>query len=376
MKQSFRNIWLKAKGINKPVLIAGVVLLVVVVAIFSYSPLRNTVANLVGLQNEDENTTSGNGVSITPNSGPLSGGTAVTITGEDFNATTKIYFDLDGNGQKDEGEECRYLKHLSSTQIDCITPPGQTVGAKDMRITSRTIPNIMQATDQEFCQAMAIRKDDNPGAVVEIEDVRNGQTYPVARLADGKCWMLGSLKIDNYRATKYDTDLNEGVEAESGFLIPKVKAEATNETYPKTYFSLAGGNLYNFVAVTARNSMSTSGSSIVSISPNSICPLNWRLPSVGEMTSLRTAMTNLQPEKNYQDNFKLNGGLFLPGTTAYTSNGTSVSSSLYNYYWANGFRHSNSGRQGNILPINRVDGSNVESETPRSNGAAVRCILR
>lgn len=75
--------------------------------------------------------------SITPNSGPVSGNTTITISGTNFTANTQVYLDLDKDSTKDSGEECTISTISSDTSLTCNTPPsGSVVGAVNLTLTT------------------------------------------------------------------------------------------------------------------------------------------------------------------------------------------------------------------------------------------------
>ena len=64
--------------------------------------------------------------SLTPNSGPESGGTEVTLAGENF---------IDGAQVTFNGADCSQISVESSTEITCLTPPGES-GPVDVTVTN------------------------------------------------------------------------------------------------------------------------------------------------------------------------------------------------------------------------------------------------
>ena len=66
------------------------------------------------------------GTGIVPNTGPTTGGTAVTINGSNFIATPTVTID---------GNLCSSIVRVSANQLTAVTPPG-TVGAKDVVVAN------------------------------------------------------------------------------------------------------------------------------------------------------------------------------------------------------------------------------------------------
>jgi prepilin-type N-terminal cleavage/methylation domain-containing protein len=146
------------------------------------------------------------------------------------------------------------------------------------------IQNVTQAQ----CQALPVFTGSNNTAVRTVTDNRGGttRTYEIAKLADGKCWMLTNLKLGSTTGpiTLAPADSNVG----SNFVLPQlVTSGATSDDSPRPIGPVPGdsgsgttnyGYLYNFSAATAgetRTSLTTGNAA------HSICPANWRLPTAG-----------------------------------------------------------------------------------------------
>ena len=50
----------------------------------------------------------------------------------------------------------------------------------------------------------------NKGDVTALTDARDNDTYAVAKLADGKCWMIENLRLDNTADHNTDGSLSQG----------------------------------------------------------------------------------------------------------------------------------------------------------------------
>ena len=69
-------------------------------------------------------------LSVTPNTGPLAGGTTVTIAGHQFLDTIN---DVDVSAKID-GIACTAVTRIDEDTLTIITPPGLTIGAKDVTV--------------------------------------------------------------------------------------------------------------------------------------------------------------------------------------------------------------------------------------------------
>lgn len=154
-----------------------------------------------------------------------------------------------------------------------------------------TNPVTMQDMTTAYCQnTMTTYDGTNEDAVVTLNDPRgDGQTYRVAKLADGNCWMLDNLKLGSTSGATALTPADSNVGA--NFSLPQLATTGTGDLdNPGAYGPVPGdtgagatsyGYLYNWSAATAGESR-TSHDETAGNAPYSICPANWRLPIGGE----------------------------------------------------------------------------------------------
>ncbi len=169
-------------------------------------------------------------------------------------------------------------------------------------------------TMQNFsgCSAMS------SGDVTALTDSRDGNTYAIAKLADGKCWMMENLRLDISTATMTAANTNSPTaafltEAETTFPTTTMctansaacfdqilfDANNTNRSLNTSFNNNNGisslyayGVWYNWYAATAGNGTYslTSGNAA-----GDICPAGWRLPtggSGGEVQVLNNTMNS------------------------------------------------------------------------------------
>lgn len=175
-----------------------------------------------------------------------------------------------------------------------------TPGTKELKLAYKVADNAtsapvtMQDLTADYCQNSMVTYDGtNESAVVSLNDPRgDGQTYRVAKLADGNCWMLDNLKLGSTTGTTALTPADSNINA--NFSLPQLATTGTGDLdNPKTYGPVPGdtgvgatnyGYLYNWSAATAGESR-TSHDETAGDAPYSICPANWRLPIGGEYNS-------------------------------------------------------------------------------------------
>ena len=171
--------------------------------------------------------------------------------------------------------------------------------------------DTMQEMQSAYCSMTPV------GATTTMIDTRNGSTYPVAKLLDGKCWMTRNLAIADKEISSEDSDLPSG----ETWTIPEsnlsghFKASGIH-VYIDTSTADYGG-YYSYDAATAGWGASEAATGNTS-SPQSICPKGWRLPTKSEYDALaglyngRASALMAQPfnvqlaghiDRDYQEDF-------------------------------------------------------------------------
>jgi type IV pilus assembly protein PilE len=243
------------------------------------------------------------------------------------------------------------------------------------------------------CQALPTFTGSNNDAVRTVTDSRGGtsHTYEIAKLADGKCWMLTNLKIGSTSGSVTLTPTDSDVA--SNFVLPQAAVPGTvDPDNPRTYGPLPGdtgsgstnyGYLYNWSAATAGESR-TSHPSSSGEAPHSICARGWKLPSGGssagngDWSTLGRAfggdgrMGQLESDGSSYANWTFSGafkGVFAGLRPSYGLAGQGVQG----YWWA-----STPYTSGDTVLQEYVSGNNKASPLsyPRDYGFSVRCVLR
>jgi uncharacterized protein (TIGR02145 family) len=167
------------------------------------------------------------------------------------------------------------------------------------------------------------------GEVTALYDMRDSNTYAVAKLADGQCWMIENLRLDNTNSDNaygdvaqgyassfvglanpespwdgystltanslYSTDGSNNTMAITGnyqvYRFPRYNNNNTsstiaNMTTPTNTSIYSYGNYYSWSAVVADTGNYNTNSQ--SITNTSICPDGWRLPQGGNKTRIES----------------------------------------------------------------------------------------
>ena len=133
------------------------------------------------------------------------------------------------------------------------------------------------------------------GMVYQLTDNRDNQKYLVAKLKDGKCWMLQNLKLGRSTSTLTLTPANSDVGSNyvldnklsdgkfHAYIIDGASGQNNSTEYYCTGDDTASDwescyyNWYTATAGTGTTYVATQGQSV----SNSICPAGWTLPTSG-----------------------------------------------------------------------------------------------
>ena len=269
-------------------------------------------------------------------------------------------------------------------------------GVYTLDFNFRTVPTVttlnMQNLDPTVCTT-------DPTLVT---DSRDGQMYAIARLADGKCWMLQNLKLGSKTATMTlsgsDTNIavNGSFELTNRLADGKFPRNTISEDpvtgQPSYYYDSQAyyctdnyGCYYNNYTATAGSMTSSTGAGTTV--NYSICPKGWSLPtggSGGEFETLATAygygtdsgstvagkLLVANPSTVTENiNGQYTPGLLLSGV--YNSGGADHLGAL-GLYWSR--TSYSTGRAYNLYLL--TSGVYPLNHSYKYNGFAVRCLLQ
>lgn len=156
------------------------------------------------------------------------------------------------------------------------------------------------------------------GEVVALRDTRDDSIYPVAKLADGKCWTTENLRLD-FHNLKEDISASNTNNPSAAFMTTvNARPASTTTEWCNSYYSSdcvdqvlydasplgnfefdQKGNTYDRYGVHYNWHTATAGHGKVSshniVTPGDICPAGWHLPTgdIGATTGEITALKNL-----------------------------------------------------------------------------------
>ena len=195
---------------------------------------------------------------------------------------------------------------------------------------------------------------------VTLTDTRDGNTYTISKLADGRCWMTQNLRIADKTITSDDSDV------EDDYIIPASSLNGfSSYDTSNAYVDNNDGGFYSWYTATAgtgTQSLSTLGQNTTV----SICPKGWRLPTGGGGGEFKTLYNNYNSSSALRSN-PVN--LTLSGSVLGNSRSDQGS---YGNYWSSTI---NSSKYAYILGLNTSNVIPAFSDDKLS-GFSVRCVAR
>ena len=249
-----------------------------------------------------------------------------------------------------------YLIYLAASNVYPAYNIGTYFGfsvrcVADDKLTFDSIANMQDMTP-ELC---ANTKEHQTKT---LRDIRDDNTYTVAKLKDGRCWMTQSLRIAGKTLTSADSDVT------SNYTIPASSGSGFGTYDTSSVYVDSDGGLYTWYAATAgtgTQSMSTQGQNTTV----SICPKGWRLPTSGnggEFEALNNRYSSIS-DLMANANFVLSG--FLGG-------GSRADQGSGGFYWSSTV---NSSDYAYYLYLN-TSNAYPAHYSHKYNGFSVRCIAR
>ena len=319
--------------------------------------------------------------------------------------TDKFDWVLNANDTNGNGTGANAGYHIYGPNATITTPADMTT--KGLSLYAVWVPNAGNLQSWNGCSTM------NTGNVTALTDQRDSNTYAVAKLADGNCWMIENLRLadkttDNTPIAISSTNTNSPISTftQLGASVdPTSTAWCTsnsaacddqsmlfsgNTTNPATNMTASNtstpvysyGNYYNWYSATAGNGTYSTGSGVVAA--GDICPAGWHLPYGGSGTGTKGGNTSggfyylnykLNNDQNITDGTASNKLRSYPQNFVYSGyvNGTSIyNCSSYGYYW------SSTAYGSNYAYYMLFGGSNVNPGTNGSlkyNGRMARCMV-
>ncbi|MBR3169393.1 hypothetical protein IKF23_03045, partial [Candidatus Saccharibacteria bacterium] len=197
-------------------------------------------------------------------------------------------------------------------------------GTYELDLNFKALPKMTSYYMQDFATDPTLKDTICTEEPTMIMDKRDGHTYAIAKLKDGKCWMLQNLRLgENLESvtgsitlTSEDTNISstDTINPRSEFTLTNKVADGhmpmkeiidplfDGAGYiwdaPAFYCTTAYGCYYNFYTSTAgaraeaREGINPDPSVVTTKNtdiPSTICPKGWTMPTGGEQTNLHTS---------------------------------------------------------------------------------------
>ena len=148
----------------------------------------------------------------------------------------------------------------------------------------------------------------NLSSVSALTDQRDNQTYAIAKLADGKCWMIENLRLDN----QYTVGNNQA--------NPSVTNASLSQGYNPSFTGLAGPESADFTDSTTPNSLYTTETNVEGKNTISGIHSDYRFPRYNNNnTSQRAANTTNTDVNTFSYGNYYTWAAVIADTTHYTS---------------------------------------------------------
>jgi uncharacterized protein (TIGR02145 family) len=302
------------------------------IAITAYKPELPIVKTTASVTTVNTNNPTGYKLGARLNQ-PLPQGISATLNDEPLTATLiDIYQDDTGNSPSN-------YSHRLKVEIPGNTPIGTYEFDIVYAITENPViaPTTMQQLTLPYCNAIQNLE------ILTLTDARDGRSYNIRKMPDGKCWMITNLRLGytgdtdgpngdgTITLTPQDTNISQD------WVLPRVTGQSGyNYTTPVIFdypvqssdinSDIFYGYHYNYCAATAgQDGTCTSLSAASSDATQSICPVNWRLPTGGDVS----------------DGSYLNGMMAGDGTYSIEKDTTHIDNWLYDGYFRGVFAGQN-----------------------------------
>ncbi|MBR3365556.1 InlB B-repeat-containing protein [Candidatus Saccharibacteria bacterium] len=217
---------------------------------------------------------------------------------------------------------------------------------------------------------------------VILRDARDGNSYTIKRLEDGKVWMVQNLRLTKVKLTPDDSNVS------STFDLTSLNQSGQNwcsdnntDCYNKKsiYYNESSrysyGAIYNYYTATAGT-----GSSITTgNAPSDICPKGWRLPTVEDFINLDKAWGGNGENRNDANTYNIFAGPYTNGNNG----GFDLTGFIYIQLYEVGTKgrflsstavNSSSRYQLDIIPATNT--VNPVAGDRRDVGGAIRCVSK
>ena len=327
--------------------------------------------------------------------------------------------------------EAKFYGPIETITLNTADYTGTNPGLSLYAVWVKSQGNLQDSTKvASVCNSLTTAPTDgtaNLSSVSALTDQRDNNTYAIAKLADGKCWMIENLRLDNTATGNSDGSLAQGYGGQFAGLANPESPWANNLTTANSLYSTDGadsainigtsnadyrfprynnqnasdrastpatstntysyGNYYTWHAAIADTTEYTSGDH----DTTSICPTGWQIPlgntSTGDIAQGESDTANKVGGFSYLDR-KMGGTGQIQTTSAdslrwrkypvnflysgLVSSGSVSNRGSYGYYWSSTAYSSNSAYYLGLSSTNVGPGT---YSSIKYVGQSIRCLV-
>ena len=171
------------------------------------------------------------------------------------------------------------------------------------------IPSNGNLQNWSGCSSMSV------GNVTALADTRDNNTYAIAKLPDGRCWMIENLRLDLSTASISTSDTDDPTSDFINIYVANIKNGTDNQLWKggKNYFvkeisfdklETTFDNLKIFSYGVKYNWFTTAAGTVNTkndVASGSICPKGWKLPKADEFEDYLISSASTELEKNSEE---------------------------------------------------------------------------
>ena len=238
---------------------------------------------------------------------------------------------------------------------------------------TRTISDLtnMQDMNKKVCSNSEIHE------TATLTDTRDGSSYTIAKLKDGRCWMTSNLEIQDTTITSADSDVPAGYTYHVPASTTDWSTGGVGFVYEldKLLIDDYGGH-YTFYVASAGHPENMGQEAVIG---QSICPKGWRLPhadyDTGEFKAMVEQYAHYDPESFVNDYLDLINGVPQITMNGQVSYGTASYQGAFGAYWSSSATYASAKR---LFVDSNPTSYNISYDgyASESYGFGVRCIAK
>ena len=167
-------------------------------------------------------------------------GTGTTVTGGSAATLLASNFSREGYGFAGWSDTYDYSGNLYGPQEEIITPADMSSGLPLYAIWIPSAGSMQTSDAVSACNSLTAATNGlkSLASVTALTDQRDNETYAVAKLADGNCWMIENMRLENTGTDNTNGSLAQGYNASFAGLANPEAPWAINSTTANSLYSI------------------------------------------------------------------------------------------------------------------------------------------